>query len=146
MADESLVLDFSKSPTFFRKWNIDFTVAQMESTSNNFRLILCSDCYDDFSDCIDANGVLLNTNDISHTLACSLKYTQTGADNVDITLRNAVTLTLGTDIEELRGIFLCNTSNYVIEYCIFNQPLQITNKLVFDADLEFISISNGRGV
>ena len=117
----------------------------MKSTSNNFKLIMVSSCYDDFPDCIDGNGVLNSSNTVSHTLPCSLRWELIDADNANVYLRNEVSVTLGDTIENLRAIFLTNANDYVIMYCIFNDTFQITNEMVFEKDYKFFSISDGDG-
>ena len=142
---DSIELDFKKSNSFLEQYNLKFTVSDMKSTSNKFKLVLVSSCYDDFEDCIDGNGVLNSSNTISHSLPCSLRWELFNADNANVYLRNTVNLSLGNTIEDLRAIFLTNNNNYVIMYCIFNNTLQITNSLTFEKDYQFFSISGGDG-
>ena len=137
---DSIELDFKKSSSFHEQYNLKFTVSDMKSTGNKFNIVLVSDCYDDFIDCVNGNGVLNGSETISHTLPCSLRWDKVSDDVVEVYLRNAVSVTLGDTIEKLKGIFLCNSDNYVVMYCIFNQAIQITNSLTFEKDYKFFSI------
>ena len=143
---DSIELDFKKSTSFLEQYNLKFTVSDMKSSSDKFQLVLVSSCFDDFVDCVDGNGVLVesitdsNNGSVTHTLPCSLKWEKSDEGDVSIRLRNRVSVTLNDTIEDLRAIFLCNPNNYVIMYCIFHNPLQITNILCFEKDYIFLSI------
>lgn len=142
---DSVELDFKKSFSFLEQFNLKFSVSDMKATSNKFRLVLVSDCNDDFKDCIDGNGVLNSSNTVLYTIPCSLKWNLLDENTVEVSLRNTVSVSIGTDIKDLRAVFLTNTSNYVMLYSIFNHSIQITNKMVFEKDTLFFSIGEGRG-
>lgn len=142
---DSVELDFKKSFSFLEQFNLKFSVSDMKATSNKFRLVLVSDCNDDFKDCIDGNGVLNSSNTVLYTIPCSLKWNLIDENTVEVRLRNTVSVSIGTDIKDLRAVFLTNTSNYVMLYSIFNHSIQITNKMVFEKDTLFFSIGEGRG-
>jgi len=142
---DSVELDFKKSFSFLEQFNLKFSVSDMKATSNKFRLVLVSDCNDDFKDCIDGNGVLNSSNTVLYTIPCSLKWNLLDENTVEVSLRNTVSVSIGTDIKDLRAVFLTNTSNYVMLYSIFNHSIQITNEMVFEKDTLFFSIGEGRG-
>ena len=141
MAD-SLELDFRRSDSFIEQFNLKFTVSDMKSSSNKFQLVMLSSCYDDFVDCVDGNGVLEDSLEDStiYTLPCSLKWEKVDADTVNVRLRNEVEVNIGDEIKDLRAIFLTNLNGYVLMYCIFHSPLQITNTFTFEEDCIFFSI------
>ena len=137
---DSIELDFKKSFSFHEQFNLSFSVSDMKSTSNKFKLVMVSDCNDDFRDCVNPNGVLNGSETISHSLPCSLRWDKVSEEDISVYLRNAVSVSLGTTIEKLRGIFLCTSDNYVVMYCIFNRAVQITNSMTFEKDYKFFSI------
>lgn len=147
---DSLELDFKKSDSFIEQFNLKFTVSDMKSSSDKFQLVMVSSCFDDFVDCVDGNGVLVGslTNSLTdspsgsmtHTLPCSLKWEKM-EDTVNVRLRNEVEAEIDDGVvEDLRAIFLTNLNGYVLMYCIFHSPLQITNTFTFEEDCIFFSI------
>lgn len=140
------MLDWKKSPLFFREWNSKFTVATMNGDTENFRIILASDCADDISDCLNNGGGLNGSVTRLTTLNVGLEYKDSvNGEPFTIELSNSATYNLGENVETLRGVFLTNVGGFVLGYCIFNNHFQITDSITFEEGLRFWSESNTEG-
>lgn len=118
-----------------------FDLADMDGNSENYKLILASQCSNDIEKCIDEDGTLkewnavdsegvqiLNTlgvNDGLIPLLFSRGINGEGTISVNAT---SVTYELTDDVDYVKGIFLVsvgNGSGYVLAYSINNVPLEI---------------------
>ena len=135
----SCLFDFHRSPLFFKQWNIDFTVTQMQQDNNNFNIIYCSTAPDNINDCL-SNGRLDSSKvTVIGTVPLSLKYV-----NDVISVRADATLNLGQTIEPLKAVFITNTSGFVLGYSINTQAYEITNTLTIEKDTILWSIVDGK--
>lgn len=138
-----MVFDFDKSPSFYRKWNKEFDVEDINS--NCFYIVIVDDiCEDNINDCINNDGQLLYS-ESSHVLKeeCSLMYSETSnGDNADIRLNGTVTFNLSSDFS-LKGIFIVNDSGYVLGSSINTYSLNVSDALTLEDGLYFWSLVEG---
>lgn len=140
----SYLFDFQRVPTFFDKWNIDFSVADM-NTSENFEFVFSDYAPDNISDCL--SGTALNTTNVhiaqsgSAVVPCSLKWnSETGI----ISVRNDTTWTIGDNNIFLKAVFLRHRyTKYVMGYCIHMNSFDVTNSVIFDENTILWSITDG---
>lgn len=135
---QSYILDFIKSPSFFLKWNVDFSIATMGT--DTFRIVLVDDvCQDNIENCINNDGELLYTGAHIQSENCSLSYVESG-NTVTISLANEVSFDL-TDVQfSMKGVFLTTDSGYVMGYSINPISVNVTNSVIFEEGLVFWTI------
>lgn len=152
MVEQSYIFDFSRVPSFFEHFNIDFNVNEMYQIidgeasgtgSNAFELVWCS--YgdgDNISDYLNSDGTLASTVTIYDTEPCALDYVRDEYGDATIGLHESVEFTIGENNVPLKAIFLRNISTgYVLGYCINLVSFTVTYKAVFDEDVIFWDIT-----
>lgn len=145
---QSYVFDFRKSPSFLRKWNKEFDVEAMESSS--FNIYLLNDiCYDNIEQCVDENtgkfvfsSEQLQANSL--VLPCQLELKYIDNDVSDIVLKEDTEHTFDADENfAMKGAFLVTDEGYVMGYSINSQSVNITNRIIFEKRLTFWNIVEG---
>lgn len=141
MEEQSYILDFTRTPLFFDRWNIDFTVNEMKQNANNFQIVYTGHAPDNINDCL-TGGVLNTTNVVvnnNYIVDFSLKY-----DDGVISVRNDATLTLNDYIYPLKAVFIRNkATGFVMGYCINTTAFEITNSIKLAKDTILWSITDG---
>ena len=136
---QSLIFDFKKSPYFFRKWNKEFDVEDIET--NCFYIILVDDsCEDNIEENLNQDHQLIYDSEHMIREECLLKYEETDT-NEDITLDGDVEITLESDFK-MRGCFLCADSGFVLGYSINTYSLNISSAITFEDGLFFFSLTD----
>ena len=130
---QGFIFDFTRVKDFFDNWNILFKLSDM-NTSNNFKLVFCSDSPPNIDECLNAGGGI-NTNvvTVADTVYCSLKW-----ENETISIRNDTTWNIDGEVP-LRAVFLVS-NNYVMAYSINMSEFIVSNKIVFDEGTKLWSI------
>ena len=143
MAEESILVDWSRTPNFWRKWNIDFKVDEM-SGDNNFQLVFVSYAPDTIDECLD--GDVLNEDTESGTVRrinCGLRWDNDGI----ITIADDVVWDIGNEIIPLKAIFLVNKqTQFVLGYSINIKSFDVTNRLIVDGGTRLWAFHNGGAV
>lgn len=139
----SYPFDFTRTPTFFNQWNLGstgFSISQMNA-SNNYEFVFVSHCPENIEQCLDGGKLDTDAVNVLTTLPCSLKYDAT-ANEVIISVRNQVTWNIGENIYDLKGVFLrSKDSSFVMGYSIKQNIVEVTNKLIIEADTILWSIT-----
>ena len=129
-----------------------FDTNDMDGISPNYKIVLVSECSNDFSKCIDEDGTLISPYDAETDTGVNFVETENVDDGVVSMLwskginrersmsisDSMVTYDLGYEAQQVKGAFLINYSSgsgYVIAYSINNKPIML--------DGEFISPVNG---
>lgn len=135
---QSYIFDFQRVPRFFKDWNVNFKVDDMQKTDNLFQIVFCDIAPDNLVDCL--NGTVLNGNvNIVGTCDISLNY-----DNDVISVRNDATWTIGENIKQIKAIFVrVKSTGYVMGYSINTTAFDVTNEVVIEKDTILWSIVNG---
>lgn len=139
----SYIFDFSRSPTFFERWNYDFKVEEMKQDANNFEVVYCTHAPENINDCL-TGGVLNNNVTVATNGVCNLnlKY-----DDGVISVRSDSTFNIGEAIIPLKAIFIRNkSSKFVMGYSINNSPFDVTNQVVIEANTILWSLVDGESV
>ena len=145
MAEQSYIFDFSRVPSFFEHFNIDFNISDMDGSSAKFQLVIAEYGGDNIDEYLDASGCL-DTDIISvdTILVKDCKLSCTFDDYGDATIKLAESVTFGEDEGigdrniPLKAIFLRDkTTGYVMGYSINLVSFNVTNAVVFDDDVIF---------
>lgn len=143
MAEQSYIFDFSRVPSFFEHFNIDFNISDMDGSSAKFQLVIAEyggvniDEYLDASGCLDTGVVDPNTLLVED---CKLSCTFDDYGDATIKLAESVTFDVGDVNIPLKAIFLRDkTTGYVMGYSINLVSFNVTNAVVFDDDVIFWS-------
>lgn len=140
MAEDSILIDWSRVPTFWRDWNVNFKVDAMNGTTSNFKMVFVSFAYDTIDECLSGGHLKPEVlAGVSETIPCGLLWD----DNGIIKVSDAVTWNIGDDIIPLKAIFLTTSDDYVIGYSINNTSFEVTNKVMIDKDTILWSITTG---
>ena len=148
---QSLIFDFKKSPTFFKKWNKEFDVEDIISDSDtinaDFNIVIVDDvCDDNIEDCIDSNGELVYSSPHILSKTCALDYKEEGLERCYISLNQDVTFDfeeLSVENFSLKGAFLTTEGGYVLGYSINQYSLNVTYQMIFEEGLIFFDIIEG---
>lgn len=144
MAEQSFLVDWSRVKNFWRAWNEEFTVQEMNG-ANNFQLVFSSYTPNNIDDCLTSSGTL--TQDVlatSTVIDCGLTWD----DNGIISISNNVTWNIGNEtIIPLKAIFLRKKENgFVLGYSINQTSFDVTNKVIVDKDTVIWSFHSGGAV
>lgn len=144
MAEQSFLVDWSRVKNFWRAWNEEFTVQEMNG-ANNFQLVFSSYTPNNIDDCLTNSGTL--TQDVlatSTVIDCGLTWD----DNGIISISNNVTWNIGHEtIIPLKAIFLRKKENgFVLGYSINQTSFDVTNKVIVDKDTVIWSFHSGGAV
>lgn len=137
-----------RAPNFFKNMNRDnyFDINDMDGKTPNFKLILCSESANEFNDCIDVDGTLLDWDEdnqrgveVINTFGeddglIALNYHEGINDEFHISVNNMVYYDLGEYNLQIKSLFLVsygNGSGYVLAYSINNKPLTIPYEELF---------------
>ena len=129
-----------------------FDTQDMDGLSPNYKIVLVSECSNDFSKCIDDDGTLISPYDPETDTGVNFVETENVDDGLVSMLwskginrersmsisDSMVTYDLGYEPQQVKGAFLINYSSgsgYVIAYSINNKSIML--------DGEFISPVNG---
>ncbi len=146
MAEQSYIFDFSRTPTFFEHFNIDFKLADMDSTTANFEMAIVKYGGDNIDEYLDSEDGTLDTDTIgSENILvedCKLSFEADSMGDITIRLAENVTFdiydTLGDVNIPLKAIFLRDKeTGYVMGYSINLVSFNVTNAVVFDENLIF---------
>lgn len=141
MAEQSYVFDFSRVPSFFEHFNIDFHISDMDGNSAKFQLVISEYGGNNIDEYLDASGCL-DTNIISPATLlvedCKLSCTFDDYGDATIKLAESVTFDVGDVNIPLKAIFLRDkTTGYIMGYSINLVSFNVTNAVVFDDDVIF---------
>ena len=144
MAEQSFLVDWSRVKNFWRAWNEEFTIQEMNG-ANNFQLVFSSYTPNNIDDCLTNNGTL--TQDVlatSTVIDCGLTWD----DNGIVSISNNVTWNIGHEtIIPLKAIFLRKKENgFVLGYSINQTSFDVTNKVIVDKDTVIWSFHSGGAV
>lgn len=132
--------DFTRVPRFFVDWNKKFDIELMTATSNNFQFVFSDYAPTNISDCLTANGTLSSEVNVLYSLDCALKRNE---ECTTISVANEVTWNIGTAIHPVKAVFLKQKStNYVLGYCIHQNSIEVTNKVIVPTDTILWSFQN----
>lgn len=139
MAEQSFMIDWSRVPDFFTRWNKRFDVDAMNGTVGNFEVVYSSYAPDNIYDCLSGD-VLSNDVQITQRVDCGLVWDEQGT----ISISDDVIWTIGDEIIPLKAVFIRNKVNgYVMGYSINQTSFDITNQVILDADTVLWSIHTG---
>lgn len=157
MAEQSYIFDFTRTPTFFENFNIEFSVNDMyqvssinsdgsyeysNSPSDNFELVWVDYGADNISDYLNNDGTLKDTINVYDTQSCGLDWVKDEFNDVRIELHDEVEFSIGDTNVPLKAILLRDaTSGFVMGYSINMTSFSVTNKVVFDSDVIFWNIT-----
>lgn len=137
MAEQSYIFDFSRTPTFFEHFNIDFHITDMDGSSVKFQLVIVEYGGDNIDEYLDSDG-LLNVTDNLLVEDCKLNCAFDDYGDLTVTLAENVTFDIGDTNIPLKAIFLRDkTTGYVMGYSINMVSFNVTNEVVFDDDVIF---------
>ena len=143
---QSYIFDFSRVPSFFENFNINFLVSDMDGT-NKFELVLCKHGADNIGDYLDQNGCL-NIDDSSSELLiidCGLDFVRDEFGDAKIELHDEAVFDenmIGDQNIPIKAVFLRDsTTKYVMGYSFNRVPFTVTNKVIFDSDVIFWDIT-----
>ena len=144
MAEQSFLVDWSRVKNFWRAWNEEFTIQEMNG-ANNFQLVFSSYTPNNIDDCLTNSGTL--TQDVlatSTVIDCGLTWD----DNGIVSISNNVTWNIGHEtIIPLKAIFLRKKENgFVLGYSINQTSFDVTNKVIVDKDTVIWSFHSGGAV
>ena len=144
MAEQSFLVDWSRVKNFWRAWNEEFTIQEMNG-ANNFQLVFSSYTPNNIDDCLTNSGTL--TQDVlatSTVIDCGLSWD----DNGIVSISNNVTWNIGHEtIIPLKAIFLRKKENgFVLGYSINQTSFDVTNKVIVDKDTVIWSFHSGGAV
>ena len=157
MAEQSYIFDFTRTPTFFENFNIEFSVNDMyqvssinsdgsyeysNSPSDNFELVWVDYGADNISDYLNNDGTLKSSINVYDTQSCGLDWVKDEFNDVRIELHDEVEFTIGDTNVPLKAILLRDaTSGFIMGYSINMTSFSVTNKAVFDSDVIFWNIT-----
>jgi len=134
---QSYLFDFQRVPLFFDNWNNQFTVAEMNASSN-FQFVFSDYCPTNIEDCL-SSGVLSDDVNVLATVDCSLKW-----ENEIISVRSDATWNISTSVYPLKAVFLrCKRTGFVLGYCINVNSFEVTNKVKIEGGTILWSIEDG---
>lgn len=144
MVEQSFLVDWSRVKNFWRAWNEEFTIQEMNG-ANNFQLVFSSYTPNNIDDCLTNSGTL--TQDVlatSTVIDCGLTWD----DNGIVSISNNVTWNIGHEtIIPLKAIFLRKKENgFVLGYSINQTSFDVTNKVIVDKDTVIWSFHSGGAV
>ena len=140
MAEDSILIDWSRVSTFWRDWNVKFKVDGMNGSTSNFNIVFVSFAYDTIDECLSGGQLKPEVlAGVSATIPCGLSWD----DNGIVRVANAVTWNIGDDIVPLKGVFLTTSDGHVIGYSINNTSFEVTNQLIIDKDTILWSFQTG---
>lgn len=129
---ESIFIDFTRSPSFFDRWNVDFNLTLV---GNNYEFVFADYCPNNISECLDGNVL---DSEMVHTITTqSVNLKWESSDNVQtVSIDGETVWNIGDTHYNLKGIFLRDkTTLTVIGYSIFPNGVDVTNKVIFDDGL-----------
>ena len=157
MAEQSYIFDFNRVDSFFENWNVKYFVDEMwqvddisngeyhyaNEGSNCFELVLVSHGDDNIENYLDEDGALNDDVVIFDSANCGLDWVNEKFGEGSIELHDAVEFDIGTEsATPLKAVILRNGSTgYVMGYSINIVPFTVTNKVVFDEDVVFWTIT-----
>lgn len=144
---DSYIFEFTRVDAFLDDMNRDgkFDVLDMDGVSNNYKMILVSECPNGINECIDEDGTLLDDSIVHRVESlgvndglCSLLYSKGVNGERTISISNStVNFDLGDNKDNLKAVFLVNMvegSGYVIAYAINNYSFPIEGELILPCD------------
>ena len=147
-SEQSFILDFTRSPSFFQNFNKEFDLDCMDGTvDGSFQLIIASYSPDNILDCLDEDGHLNEDvtvgvdedgNDLIENIG--LVWTPDSYGDGTIGLSDDVTFDIGDINTQIKAVFLINSDGYVMGYSINMVAIPVTNEVVFDEDVIFWDI------
>lgn len=142
MAEQSYIFDFSRVPSFFEHFNIEFNVADMDGTENYELVWVAFGDGSNIEDYLDDDGTLADTVTVYDSRPCGLDWVKDEFGDATIELHDAVEFHIGDENVPLKAIFLQDTNTkYVMGYCINMVAFTVTNVAVFDEDVIFWDIT-----
>lgn len=147
----SIILDFVRANNFYEAFNTIWSYTDMTGDASNtpFHMVLASDCGDTFEDNIDSDGCLNEavTVDTGFKVDVPLDWKEDGVISRDVVISEDVTITIGDDLHDLKGVFFTvdydvdnETKDYVIAYLILPYYLIVTNEIIFPKDISLVSV------
>ena len=147
-SEQSFILDFTRSPSFFQNFNKEFDLDCMDGTvDGSFQLIIASYSPDNILDCLDEDGHLNEDvtvgvdedgNDLIENIG--LVWTPDSYGDGTIGLSDDVTFDIGDINTQIKAVFLINSDGYVMGYSINMVAIPVTYEVVFDEDVIFWDI------
>ncbi len=137
------VFEFTPVDTFFKDMNRGdcFDIDDMDGQNPNFKVVLCSECAEQFINCIDQDGTLKEWDEATET---GVSIIETFGDddgtvvlsyqqgiNLEFTvsvITNQVYYDLGDYDTPIKALFLvsyANGSGYVLAYCIMDRTFVV---------------------
>jgi hypothetical protein len=156
MVGQSYIFDFTRTPSFFEHWNVDFSVDDMNQyidsdtatstvDSDKFEIVLVGNGGDNIDDYLDSDGILIDDEHqvtVYDTADCSLDYKRDDIGDATIELTDEVSFNIGDVYQELKAVLLVHKeSQYVLGYSINIVAFTVTNSVVFDEDVIFWDIT-----
>ena len=150
-SEQSFILDFTRSPSFFQNFNKEFDLDCMDGTvDGSFQLIIASYSPDNILDCLDEDGHLNEDvtvgvdedgNDLIENIG--LVWTPDSYGDGTIGLSDDVTFDIGDINTQIKAVFLINSDGYVMGYSINTVAFEVTNKIKLEKDTILWSIVDG---
>ena len=135
-----------------------FDTRDMDGVSPNYKILLVSECPDDFEKCIDEDGTLktpyvdgegvnIITTEGDDDGVLSLLYSKgTNGERAISTTDTMVTYDFGIETVQVKGAFLVDIatgSGYVLAYSILSKSVSLDETLIFTIDGMLWSIRYG---
>ena len=139
MEEQSYIFDFQRTPLFWEKWNISFTVAKMKQDAVNFEVVYCTHAPNNIDDCLNQDGTLNNNVEIAGVALLRLKY-----DEGIISVRSQSAYHIGDSIIPLKAVFIRDRSTgFVMGYSINTVAFEVTNNVILREGTILWSIIDG---
>ena len=129
---ESIFIDFTRSPSFFDKWNELFKLPLIQT---DYEFVFADYCPNNIDECLD--NFLLDAEMVHIVGTQSVNLLWESSDNVQtVSVNGQCVWNIGSVHHNLKGIFLrAKGSKYVMGYSIFPNGVDVTNKVIFDDKL-----------
>ena len=140
MAEDSILIDWSRVSTFWRDWNVKFKVDGMNGSTSNFNIVFVSFAYDTIDECLSGGKLKPEVlAGVSETIPCGLLWDDTEV----IKIADDVVWDMHDSIIPIKAIFLTTNDGHVMGYSINITSFEVTNKLIIEKDTILWSIHTG---
>lgn len=133
---ESILFSFNKVDKLFKSMidNDNLTTYLFDGVTNNFRMVLVESCPSNISDCLNADGTLVDDVVIINQGTdgdCALLWTDGVNNNTDVSIAsNSIHFDFGDNSYLLKAAFLVEkNTGFVLAYSINNAPMTVTDEL-----------------
>ena len=140
----SVNVDVHSVDDFMTQWNSTFRLSEMSGIQGMYEIVVASNTQPNIKQNLDngrlnSNVTIATINGNQAILDCPLVWN--GNENT-IRIANDVTLNIGATFINFKAFFIRHkSSGYVMGYWINDNPIEITNKVIFEANTILWSIN-----